>query len=107
VVEGGAGTAPRAGGGSTGRPWPGRAWPGRAWLRRRRRGCRQLDGPARDVDLVETRPLGQALDRVAISIPRREVHRRERPVGTQDVVDDADALDELRPVEPRDQAHAR
>ena len=49
----------------------------------------------------------ELLDPVSIPIPGGEVHARERAVGPEDLVDEADALDELRPVEPRDEAHAR
>jgi hypothetical protein len=52
--------------------------------------CRHGDDLARDVD--SSMPDRSArLDRVAVSVSRREVHRRERPGAVQDVVDDADA----------------
>ncbi len=48
----------------------------------------------------------QLLDRPAIEIPGREVHRREVASGAHDRVDRADALEEFRPIGHRDQAHA-
>ncbi len=59
------------------------------------------------VDLAPIRATGKVLDRVAVAIPRGEVHGPERAPGAERQVDQADALHELRPVEPGDQAHAR
>ena len=42
-----------------------------------------------------------------VAIPGREVHLIEVALGTQDLIDQAHALHELRPIEPGDQAHAR
>ena len=64
--------------------------------------CRggHLHRRARDFDLGQARTTSDLLDRVAIAIARREVHLTERTSHAQHVVDEADALDELSPVEP-------
>ena len=61
----------------------------------------------RHVELGSARAPCDLLDGVPVGVARREVHRAERPVGSQRVVDEADALEELGPVERRHQAHAR
>ena len=81
--------------------------PGPVRVVARRRGVGHRHGLAGDLDLGEAGAPGQLLHGVPVAIARREVHLPERASGAQDVVDQADALDELRPVEPRDEAHAR
>ena len=74
---------------------------------RRPRPVRRGHGPSRDLDLGQTGAPSQLLHGVPVAIPGREVHLREGALLAQDRIDQPDALDELRPVEPRDEAHAR
>ena len=73
----------------------------------RRRGVRHRRGPPGDLDLGQARTPRQLFDGVPVAISSREVHLPERTSRTKDLVDEADAFDELGPVEPRDEAHAR
>ena len=54
----------------------------------------------------QSRAARQLLDRAAVEIARREIHRGEVAAGAQRVVDQADALEQLRPVDVGDQPHA-
>ena len=49
----------------------------------------------------------QLFDRVPIAIARREIHLGEVAVGAQHRIDEAHALEELRPIDGGHQAHAR
>ena len=49
----------------------------------------------------------ELLDRVTVAVAGREVHGTEGTVGSQRLVDDADAFEELCPVEGRHRPHAR
>ena len=69
----------------------------RARLRRR---------AARDLELGAAGAARELLDRAAVAVARREVHLREVALGAQRGVDEADALEELRPVDRGDQPHA-
>ena len=64
------------------------------------------DGTARDVDLRVVRTPRQLLDGAAIEIARREIHVRKSAAGGKHVVDEADSLEQLRPIDVGDQAHA-
>ena len=66
-----------------------------------------LHGALRYLDLGPTGTPGELFDGVPVAIARREVHLAERTIGSEDPVDQADALDESGPVEPGDEAHAR
>ena len=70
---------------------------------------RQFDGAARDALLVRFRPLRELLDRVPVAVAGREVHPRVRSgrVLAQDLFDQADPLEEERPVDRRQQPHRR
>ena len=59
-----------------------------------------------DVGLAVAGAAREFLDRAAIEIPGREIHRREIAAGAHDRVDRADAFEEFRPIDRRDQAHA-
>ena len=48
----------------------------------------------------------ELLDRVTVAVARREVHGAEVAVGSQRRIDEADALEELGPVEGRHRPHA-
>ena len=61
----------------------------------------------RDVELGPTRAARELFDRVAIAVAGREVHRAVARGRPEDAVDEADALEELRPVERRHQGHAQ
>ncbi len=73
----------------------------------RRRGFRHRSGRGSDLDLGQAGAPCHLLDGVPVAVSRGKVHLPKRAAGPQDVVDHADALDELGPVEPRDEAHAR
>ena len=64
-------------------------------------------GRARNLEFAQRRAPRKLLDRAAIKVARRKIHRREVAAGPQRVVDETDALDELRPVDVGDQPHAR
>ena len=66
----------------------------------------QGDRRAGNVDLRAARPPGQLFHGLPIVVARGEVHLGERAPVTKHFVDHTDALDELSPVEPRDQPHA-
>ncbi len=72
-----------------------------------RRRTRHGHGGAGDLEFGGPGVAGDFLDRVAVPVPGREIHLGKAVPAAQGLVDEADALDELRPVEPRDQAHAR
>ena len=72
--------------------------PGALRIERRRPG---------DVELGPTRPTRQLFNRVAVAVAGREVHRAIGRRRAEDAVDEADALEELRPVERRHQGHAQ
>ena len=69
---------------------------------------RALDALQRDAQLAFAGRLGQLLDRVAIAVAAAEVHPAvdARRIALQDLLDEADALEELAPVERRNQAEA-
>ena len=73
------------------------------------RRARELHGAPGDVGFRLARALRQLLDRVAVPIAGRKVHLRVRAGGilTQDLLDQADALEEQRPVDRGQQPHAR
>ncbi len=64
------------------------------------------DGAAGDVDLGTFRAARQLLDGAAIEIAGRKIHVAKVAAAGQHVVDQADALEQLRPVDVGDQAHA-
>ncbi len=73
----------------------------------RGRCCRsRLQCPLGDIKFGAGRAAGELLDRAAVEVARREIHRGEGAAGVQPVVDQADALEELRPVDVGDQPHA-
>ncbi len=61
----------------------------------------------RDVELGPMRAARELFDRVAIAVAGREVHRAVPRGRAEDAVDEADALEELRPVQRRHQGHAQ
>ena len=73
----------------------------------RRHGLRHRHGFPGDLDLGDTRDPRQLFNCVSVSIPGREVHLPEGGTLAEDLIDQAHAFDELSPVEPRDQSHAR
>ena len=81
----------------TGIPVPRRHFDSFAEPRWRRRG--HLYGPARNFGLGQQRASGQLLNSLAVAVARVEVEVGERATGPQDAVDQADALDELCPIE--------
>ena len=60
-----------------------------------------------NLDLGQARTARQLFDRMPVAVSSGEVHVSELTARTQNLVDKADTLDELGPVEPRDEAHAR
>ena len=79
--------------------------PARA-LRLRRGDPSQLDRAPGDLELGVIAPARELLDGMAIAIARREVHFGDARPGAERFVNQADALDEIRPVGGRKQAHA-
>src|SRR5207247_4948015 len=71
------------------------------------RGLGRRRGPPRDIDLRQAGEVGETLDRMPVAVPRPEVHLAEAASHPEDVIDDADALNERRPVEPRDESQDR
>ena len=71
----------------------------------RRRAPRH--GPAGDLLLGHAAALRESLDRIAVPIARREVHRPDARSLGEHLRDEADALEEVGPVGGRQQAHAR
>ncbi len=64
-------------------------------------------GSLGDLELGVPGAAGQLLDRLPVSIAGREVHRRDIRPGTERLLDEADALEEVRPLEGREEPHAR
>ena len=60
-----------------------------------------------DLDFVVARFAREFLDRAPVKIACRKIHRREIAGAAQHRIDRTDAFEELRPVDRRDQAHAR
>ena len=81
------------------------AWIGEA-QRRFARGLRGSEGCVRYIELRERRSARELLDRASIAIARWKVHLRELTFRAQHDVDGAHALEQLRPIDRRDQAHA-
>ena len=71
-------------------------------------GC-QFHRAARDVLLRRLGATGELLDGVAVAVARREIHARVRARGifAEDLLDQADALEEDRPLDRRQQPHRR
>ena len=67
------------------------------------RGLQRADG---DIELAQRRAARQLLDRAAIQVARGEVHLAEGAAATQAFVHQADVLEQLGPVDVRDQPHA-
>jgi hypothetical protein len=72
------------------------------------RRARKLDREDRDFGLRTPGPLRRLLNRMAVAIAGREIHRgiRIRGIVAQLAFDQADTLEEQRPVDRRDPAHA-
>ena len=68
-------------------------------LARRVAAARGLHRAARNLDLGVFRSTRQFLDRLPVAVTRREVHLSEAGVRTQDRIDEADALEQVRPVD--------
>jgi hypothetical protein len=64
------------------------------------------EGRLRDLQLRALRAARELLDRVAVEVARGEVHPIEAARRAQRVVDQADALHQLRPVHVGDEPHA-
>ncbi len=71
-----------------------------------RRMVRRAQRRLRDFDLRVQRSACEVLDACAVQIARGEIHLRKITAGPQLIVNQADAFEELRPVEFRDQPHA-
>ncbi len=78
-----------------------------AGLRVRRRGGRHADGPPGHLQLVAPASPRELFDGMAVVVPRRKVHLRDARAVAQLLVHEAHALEEVRPVGLRQQAHAR
>ena len=76
-------------------------------LARRVAVARGLHRAARDLDLSVLRSTCEFLDRLPVAVARREVHLPEAGVRPQDRIDEADALEQVRPVDGGYRAHAR
>ena len=59
---------------------------------------RQADGAPRHFELVLDGPPGELLHRVPIAVARRKVHLRDARAGAERFVNQAHALEEIRPV---------
>ncbi len=70
------------------------------------RGLRASRGEARDVQLGPAGASAELLHGVPVGIAGREIHRGVVRTCVQHLVDETDALEELRPVERGHQAHA-
>ena len=68
---------------------------------------RRVHGAPRNLHLIQPGAAGERLDGVPVEVSRREVHVRKPGTRPEDLVHQAEALHELRPVERGDQAHAR
>mgnify|MGYP001573289261 CR=1 FL=1 len=68
--------------------------------------CGQKSG-SRNFQFRQFRAACEPLDRAAVEVARREIHVREVAAGLQHVVNETDALEQLRPVNVGDQSHAR
>ncbi|KWT64114.1 hypothetical protein APY03_7813 [Variovorax sp. WDL1] len=71
-----------------------------------RGGPRRRQRMAGDVELGAGRTARELFDRAAVEIARLEIHGREAAFRAQPCVDEADALEEVGPVDVRHQAHA-
>ena len=81
---------------------------GRTGLVRRRRGALRVgDRLPGDVELGLPGASRQLLDRVTVAIARREVQGAEVAGRSQRLIDQADTLEELGPIERRHRPHAR
>src|ERR1043165_1617558 len=69
----------------------------------------QINGAPRHFQLIAMRALGYALDDVTITVARGELHTRIRlrRVFAQDRINEAHVLEEVAPIQSREQAHAR
>lgn len=67
-------------------------------------GCRRR--ALRDLQLGQARAAGQLLDGGAVEVARREIHVEENARRGQCTINQADPLDGLAPVDPRDQPQA-
>ena len=65
-----------------------------------------VDGAARDVELGLARAAGELLDGLAVMVAGGEVHLGEIAALAEQGIDQADALDQLGPVDRRDLPHA-
>ena len=70
----------------------------------RRRGG--LEGAARDLHFRKLGAAGDLLDRGAVEVACGEIHGGEVAAGTQHIVDRTHRLEQLRPIDIGDQAHA-
>ena len=64
------------------------------------------DGAVRDVEFRELGAAGQLLNDGAVEVPRREIHVRKTGAGCKYFIDEADALEQLRPIDVGNQTHA-
>ena len=71
------------------------------WISRGDKGC------PRNFQFRQFRAARELLDRAAVEVARRKIHAREVAAGLQHIVNETDALDQLRPIHVGDQAHAR
>ena len=70
--------------------------------RQTRRGQRLLG----DLELCGRRPAGQLLDRASVGVAGRKIHCGKGAICAQALVDEANALEPLGPVDIGDQPHA-
>ena len=66
---------------------------------------RSQDGATRDLDLGAIRAARQFLDGAAIEIARREIHLGKGARSGEHVVNNANALEQLSPIDVGDHAH--
>ena len=74
--------------------------------RGQRRLLRAPDGAGRDIEFGMARSSGKAFDGAPVKIARGKIHRRELAVGAQRGIDEAHALEKIRPIDLGNHAHA-
>jgi hypothetical protein len=70
------------------------------------RAGRRLERGVRDLQFRQARAARQLFDGAAVEIARGKIHAREIAARLQHVIDQTDALEQLRPIQARRRAHA-